>query len=425
MFENLIAQDAVRKALEGDIAAGRVPPAMLFSGPPASGKLTAALETARVLSCKGKAAWGCSCPECARHRSLMHLDLLLLGKRSFPEEIAVAKEFLARSPSPASAYFFLRAMRKLLARFNPVLWTGEESRLGKAAPLVQAIEEALDPLDPEAFAKGYPDGLAAAVESACQDAFALETFVPDAPGVFMIRNAGIWSQLAPSGTRKTVIIENADSLQDSARNAMLKILEEPPQTVRFILLTSRRSAMLATILSRSRLYSFAARDSQATTQVLSKVFKSQEMAPSLQAFFEARMPFPPTQARLHAERFAGRLLADRRTPGTMDGPYAQALVREATGLGKSIRELLEDLGAHTGWFGTKDRSMTGSFIHFLRALMSVFSGLLAESGGNPAVVAQISRWSRMVREAALQYSALNRSPELLVKVLAVSFGEET
>ncbi|MDP2790621.1 MAG: hypothetical protein Q8O15_02565 [Rectinemataceae bacterium] len=423
MYENLLAQDALRTILEGDIAGGTLPPALLFSGPPASGKLTAALETARILSCQGTAAWNCGCSDCVRHRNLIHPDLLLLGKRSFPEEIIAAREFIGRSPGQASAYFFLRSIRKLLARFNPILWKSDEAKLAKAASLIQSIEESIDIIVPESLSAAVPAPVAAAINSAYGDALSLEMLVPEAPSVTVIRNVGVWTQLAPSGKRKTVIVENAEHMQDSARNAMLKMLEEPPETVRFILLTSRRASMMATILSRSRLYSFAPRDAAATERILARVFKSEEMAPSLQAFFESRLPFPPSIAKLHAERFIGRLLLDQGDESLRKGPYSLSLRSEAQRSGKSMAELLNELAEATGNFGSKDKSMTGSFGHFIKALLSVFSGLLAESTGEPTLVALVDRWSRLARDAAVQYGSLNRSPDLLIRVLATSFGE--
>ena len=52
MFENVLGQD-VTGQLIGDIEAGVLAPAMLFSGPPASGKGTSALELGRIISCEG------------------------------------------------------------------------------------------------------------------------------------------------------------------------------------------------------------------------------------------------------------------------------------------------------------------------------------------------------------------------------------
>ena len=152
MFENLLGQDSAASALASDIERGELAPAILLSGPPGSGKLTAALEAARALSCAAPAAregaplaaWNCSCPACGRHRLLVHPDLLLLGPRTFPEEIAAGLELLGRAPGAAASYFFARACRKLAKRFDAALYAGEESRLAKAAPLLRELEALLD-----------------------------------------------------------------------------------------------------------------------------------------------------------------------------------------------------------------------------------------------------------------------------------------
>ena len=50
--------------------------------------------------------------------------------------------------------------------------------------------------------------------------------------------------------RKIYIITSAQTLDEKVQNAMLKILEEPPQYVYFILLCTNPSAMLGTVMSR-------------------------------------------------------------------------------------------------------------------------------------------------------------------------------
>lgn len=50
---------------------------------------------------------------------------------------------------------------------------------------------------------------------------------------------------------KIYILANAQSMNESAQNAILKILEEPPSYVIFILTTENRSMLLETVLSRS------------------------------------------------------------------------------------------------------------------------------------------------------------------------------
>lgn len=55
---------------------------------------------------------------------------------------------------------------------------------------------------------------------------------------------------APAGVTKFAVIRDADRMGDSASNAFLKTLEEPPPSSRVLLLTSRPEMLLETILSR-------------------------------------------------------------------------------------------------------------------------------------------------------------------------------
>jgi len=56
--------------------------------------------------------------------------------------------------------------------------------------------------------------------------------------------------------RRVFIIEDGDILSVEAQNALLKILEEPPSYVTFILLVTEKDKLLDTVLSRSQLISF-------------------------------------------------------------------------------------------------------------------------------------------------------------------------
>ena len=60
--------------------------------------------------------------------------------------------------------------------------------------------------------------------------------------------------LPNDGDRKVFIIHNADRMNLSAQNALLKVLEEPPRYVFFILLSSQPGILLQTIRSRCAIY---------------------------------------------------------------------------------------------------------------------------------------------------------------------------
>jgi DNA polymerase III delta prime subunit len=439
MFENLLGQGEVLKNLRSDLEADRLPPALLFSGPPGSGKMTAALELARVLSCtiasganetrRASAAWNCPCPSCARHRLLVHPDLLLLGARTFPEEIQAALELLDRAPGPAASYFFARAARKLARRFDAVLYEGEEARLAKAAPLLRELEEQLDGIRPERASPGaLAPGAAEAAAKAAGACVKLEALVPDAPPVFMIRNLEFWARLAPMGSRKTAIIENADRMLESSRNALLKILEEPPESVRFVLLSSRRSAVMMTILSRSRTYHFAERGTEGTALVIERVFRSTEPAASVESFLSARRPFPPSEARERAEAFLGEALADRSdrdggaAPTRELAPPFAALVRRAEVAGGGRASAIAALLDATKDFGQKDERLSSSFRSFLAALSRALGDLLRDEGMDAAGIGLVEKAAALIRAASNDYEALNRSPSLIAESLMYELG---
>lgn len=59
------------------------------------------------------------------------------------------------------------------------------------------------------------------------------------------------------GAARVFLVEDADKLNDSSANALLKILEEPPHTSFIILLTSRPAQLLPTIRSRCQMIRFS------------------------------------------------------------------------------------------------------------------------------------------------------------------------
>ena len=308
MFENVLGQPA-SLALISDIETGVLARAMLFQGPPASGKGTAALELGRVISCEagydkpgvsgtsaiaGKADWNCSCPACSRHRLLLHSDLLCLGPKSFSAEIAASagtfiREALAPretlAPREASKeatgpgrILFIRSVRKLLARFNPVLWE-DDSRGAKVLPMANSLEESLNELASIKTSAMEESSLKKLADGIIKDAYKLESEgMSDTIPIGQLRRAAYWSRLAPEGRGKLLIIENADRMQDEARNSLLKLLEEPPARLHCVLASSRPGSLLPTIISRLRPYSFHSRGSAIEAEVIRRIFKDKAAA---------------------------------------------------------------------------------------------------------------------------------------------------
>jgi len=286
VFENIIDQQAVLQ-LRDDIQNQMCAPSMLFYGPAGTGKGSAALELARAFSCENsqltqRGAWKCNCASCESHRILSHNDLLILGKRSFECEIAACLSSFQRNPANQNAkLLFYRSIRKLIIRFPPVL-IEDDPKLSKIAPLLQSIDEKLN--DFWALTKSEQltqSAQSSEIEKICaaliKDAAALEndgfrSMIP----VGHIRSASGWCHLAPNGRNRILIIENAGNMRDEARNSLLKLLEEPPASVRIVLTAQRREALIPTILSRLRPYRFLNRSAEKEKEIIRRVFLDTE-----------------------------------------------------------------------------------------------------------------------------------------------------
>ena len=272
MFDNIIGHTSIVSRLKAAVIDGSLPPGVLFTGSEYTGKATVALELARVVTCTGgkkDVPWSCRCSSCGRQRHLLHPDTLMTGGRSFMQEIAAAGAALKRDDRTPLRFLFTRAVRKLARRFDYVLWEGDEKTLSKAEPVLQQLDELLTPLEPER--SGGSPGAVDAVIDACRKLVAVRNL--DSVPVDLIRRLSSWAHLASASPAKVAIIENVDLLNDSARNALLKTLEEPPAGVHFILTSRRRGAVIETILSRVRQFSFEERSEAEARTVMETIFR--------------------------------------------------------------------------------------------------------------------------------------------------------
>ena len=275
MFENLLHQENIVARLSHDVAENSVPPAILFSGPALAGKLTAALELARALSCEQSAAWNCQCTHCRSHRALAHPRTILTGSRDLTPEIAASAEVLRRDRSDAPRFLLVRSARKLLRRFDPVLWEGEEKKLTKARPVMERLSETVEALLPGPELPGEAE-LEKMLDTLVDDCASLQKSLPATLPVAQVRHITSWAVHSASGDHKTVIIDAAERMPEASRNALLKFLEEPPPDTTAILITDRKAMLLPTIVSRLRNYGFRARRSSEEAEVLRRVFREDE-----------------------------------------------------------------------------------------------------------------------------------------------------
>jgi DNA polymerase III delta prime subunit len=417
VFENIIGQGAVVRSLVDGLLRDTMPGSLLFDGPSLSAKLTTGLELARASSCTQDANWNCPCAECTRHRILVHQDILILGPKVSRIELQLGAEMLERVPGLASRYFFIRAVRKLTRRFDQELYENEESRLAKALPLLRSIFEALDLCLP-----GGADDESAAKEARkiIPSCIKLESLLPDATPVFQIRSMEFWARLAPYGKKKTIILEHADRMLDSSRNALLKILEEPPIHSRFILTSSRRQAIIPTILSRVRSYRFLSRTGDEARTIMERVFRCPgDDSGNLETFFSKRQSEGIQDMTVSGKQWIASLLAGLEKSGGKFGE--QPLIALAALADPNPAGIIASVAAETGKFGTSDDTMAWSFPAFLNAGTLAFEAMLKDDQSGKETLRLAECYAELARDALLRYSSYNLNPIALAERLADSF----
>ena len=199
LWPRVIGQDRVKRILLAALRAGRLPHAYLFYGADGVGKDAMALELARVLHCERNGTAACGvCPSCERAANGTHPDIrivvpLPVGKNESSDDDPLAK--LNETD--------LRAVQDELREkaSNPY------HRVSVPRATIIKINSIRD-----------------------------------------VRRESTMSTF--DGRRRVYIISPADAMGDEAANTLLKTLEEPSGDCMLILATSRRDALLPTILSR-------------------------------------------------------------------------------------------------------------------------------------------------------------------------------
>ena len=390
MFENIIEQGVVSQ-LQNDITTASLPQSMLFFGPSESGKGSAALELARVLSCEKDTAWKCTCPSCERYRYLQSDDLLVLGKKNFSAEIAAYCSVFLRNQSQSTKLLFFRSLRKLQFRFSPFI-AEDDPKISKLSSQLLSYDEKLNDfysLDPAVESPAMEKLCNALVkEAASLEEEGISSNIP----ISHIRNASYWCRLAPAGKRKILIIENADNMRDEARNSLLKLLEEPPASISIVLTSQRKESIIPTILSRLRPYRFLNRSLESEQEVLRRVFQ----APAF------------TQANTAGSLITAYL--DSFLPASTEKMYPLAQWFTAQDYSENSAQTAKALLAKSNNFEND------SFSRFLKICLDL-KAAEARKAENPHYIKYYDLYKKYVNEAITAVDVLNQSVTIALEAL--------
>lgn len=201
MFSEVVGQKDVKKQIISQVGSGRVPHAILLSGPEGCGKLAFAVSLAQYLLCQHPKDYdACGvCPSCRMSLSFVHPDLHFV----FP----VVK---GKSSDQPISDNFLEAWRRRLSNgfyFGLDDWMEDMNAEG-SQPLIYSAESGV-----------------------IQNKLALTPFFDGA---------------------RVVVVWLAEKMNEECANKLLKIIEEPPARTYFLLVSNDTGRLLPTIVSRTQ-----------------------------------------------------------------------------------------------------------------------------------------------------------------------------
>ena len=199
LFSEIIGQEEVKRQLRQGIREGRIAHAQLLTGEQGVGKISLALAYAQYVNCPNRTdedACGV-CPTCLQYQKLQHPDLHF----AFP---------IVKSDAGDVCDDFVDKWREMLLEssyFNGDDWSAKMGAETKQAMIYEKeSSEILKKLSLKSFGNGY----------------------------------------------KVMIIWQAEKMNVSCANKLLKLLEEPPHKTLFLLISEHPDQLLSTILSRTQ-----------------------------------------------------------------------------------------------------------------------------------------------------------------------------
>jgi DNA polymerase-3 subunit gamma/tau len=376
----------------------------------------------------------------------------MIGSRAFASEIAASRTtFLRDVTLVAGRSLVIRSLRKLLARFSPIVWEYEpKSGKSNPLPLLQSLEEGIDELEQKTADAATTDLNNAAIEkianSLVSNAFKLEDeWISETIPIAQVRTAAYWSRLSPMGKRKTLIVENADRMKDEARNSLLKLLEEPPESISIILTVQRKETVLPTILSRLRPYRFILRTVGEEREIIRRIFKDSQAAAEenaaganphfaasglVAAYLSSFSPQPPQKLEPLAAFFVAAVARSAavsvRGNGAAVSPALNALggycapIAEAAGFERPLeaKETIAVLLSRSSNFEGR------SFPRFLSMALDLVSRSLVQCGYGPVPVACREAWRSRLAQAQTATGIWNQRPELALESLFCRLKED-
>lgn len=286
MFEKLeLFQGALAEQMRTQIEGGTFSQVNLFGGPRYSLRMSFALEAARILSCSAQGLERCNCESCRKFATLSASNVLVVSQRDHKSIIETNLSAFMRLCNEFSKIQVIRSIRILLLQYNG-FFTPANPTQNTAFDAAAAVNELLISLSQEKElgpkeAKKWADDLRSALKSLYTASRKNTTIT-----IGQVRAVDEWvNQTSMGSSKRFIILEAMEQTNVSARNSLLKILEEPPEDTYFFLISEFPNRIMSTILSRVRRYAFPPLGKEAVARYLEPYYLHDKEYESLEQFY--------------------------------------------------------------------------------------------------------------------------------------------
>lgn len=323
-FERLErTQPQLASRLRGELEKGNLARSSLFFGPPYSSKMTAASELALALL-----------GEEDRFDTLTSANLVIIPNRDSLIRLKALRNILEKNRNLAAAGAFRHENAVFLSAFHEALYTNSQKDVFAAAAELSDVMYSF-PSDPssgqlEPFLKKYDEALARLISRK------KKTSVYTIDQVRQIQSFAFQNP----DQKKVIVLEGTENVAAGTMNSILKILEEPPASVYFILISSSASRILPTILSRVRQYEFHEIGQKEEKQFLESTFFAHDSL-SIQDFFFSAGGLDLAKLSSEAENFVHRLLIRRKPLDAQELTALSFFLEEFSAFDLFIRRVME------------------------------------------------------------------------------------
>jgi len=288
MFEQLSRfQPGMAQQISSQIEGGTFSQVSLFGGERYSLRLSFALETIRALSCTEGGRDLCSCESCRKFANLAVSNVVIVSQRDHVSIIETNLATFSRLANDFSRNLVIRSIRTLLLQYHPALFggtlTATQNTLSDAASnLNEQLLELANKRDVEVKeAKKISDELRTSLKSLYAASRKSSTI-----SINQVRSLSEWtSQTSMGDGKRFIIIEALEDTNTSARNSLLKMLEEPAKDTYFFLISEYPGRIMQTILSRVRRYAFPPLTESALAAYLQPYYLGDRHYDSLELFY--------------------------------------------------------------------------------------------------------------------------------------------